>query len=92
MNGTSLTMNILKVSLQENLLDKLTECNHSLEVIQNELNHYLEKKREKFGRFYFLSNDDLIDILSLTKDPTAVQPHLKKVFENVNEICFDEYK
>ena len=63
---------MLKVCQTEGLLDRLTESYTNLEIVQKELNNYLEKKREKFARFYFLSNDDLLEILSQTKEPTAV--------------------
>jgi dynein heavy chain len=42
----------------------------------------MEKKRKAFPRFYFLSDDELIDILANSRDLKIIQGHLKACFDN----------
>lgn len=65
-----------------NILEQLEQCEKSLQG-------YLETKRVAFPRFYFVASTDLLDILSKGSNPQLLQPHLSKVFENINKLEFD---
>ncbi len=51
------------------LADQLTRC-------QKSLNEFLEEKRSVFPRFYFIGDDDLLEILGQSTDPAVIQVHL----------------
>ena len=61
----------------QQLLDQLKANNEALEDIQKKLEDYLEKKRGDFPRFYFLSNDELLEILANSQNMEVIQQNLK---------------
>ena len=67
------------------LIDQLERC-------QKALNEFLEEKRARFPRFYFIGDDDLLEILGQAQNPTVIQAHLKKLFQGIHSVVFSDNK
>lgn len=90
--GLSLKANnskfVFPICTEEGLLDEIRQSNEDIDHIQKRLEDYLETKRIAFPRFYFLSNDELLSILSDVRNPKSVQPHLSKCFDSIATLIF----
>jgi dynein heavy chain 2 len=89
----------------KNMVDQLQRCqkalNEFLEVCSWPFSNYvyflfiksilnLKEKRSIFARFYFIGDDDMLEILGQATNPTVIQTHLKKLFAGINQVKFDE--
>ena len=63
MTATEQKPNVLMATSTEGMLDSWKNANHLLELIEQGLNDYLEAKRLSFARLFFLSNDELLQIV-----------------------------
>ena len=87
MTETQKNPNVLEACSAEGRFTTLAGLFGDLESCQKSLSDYLETKRTSFPRFYFLSDDELLQILG-TSDPTAVQEHMLKLFDNTAALTF----
>jgi len=71
------------------LVSALPKMQEDLEYCQRKLETYLEKKRGVFPRFYFVSNQDLLKILSIGTDPNQIQDDFEKMFDAISRVTFD---
>ena len=72
MNRTNKNPLVIDSCTSEGLLDKFIKNNKTLDQIKKSLDEYLESKRSSFPRFYFLADEELLEILSQTRNPYKV--------------------
>jgi dynein heavy chain len=72
------------------LIGNLNRMLEALQSVDNNFENYLDKKRNAFPRFYFISSDALIEIISNSKSPEKVQCYLKNLFEGIQRVRINE--
>ena len=90
MKAVSVRLRVLEQCASGQKLAEFTKYNQQLDRIQKNLDAYLEQKRMQFPRFYFLSNDELLQILANAHDVKAVEKHINKCFDNISGLLLLE--
>lgn len=70
----------LDFSVTEGHLAKIEACQENLVRCEKALNKFMADKRGTFPRFHFVSDSDLLDMLSNGNQPEKVMTHLPKIF------------
>ncbi|KAI9501195.1 dynein heavy chain [Coemansia spiralis] len=70
-------LDVLNLPNIQRSLERLADL---LSKIQKALGDYLERERSSFPRFYFVGDEDLLEIIGNAKDVPRIQKHLRKMF------------
>ena len=81
---------VLDVMSIQNLQQNLERFSDMLNKIQKALGDYLEKQRQSFARFYFVGDEDLLEIIGNSKDVRQVQRHLPKMFAGITSLRYEK--
>lgn len=72
------------------VLKSLERLADLLAKIQKALGEYLERERSSFPRFYFVGDEDLLEIIGNSKNIQKLQKHFKKMFAGVATLILTE--
>ena len=91
MNSVKLNPVVIEVCYNNpKIQEQIKYARDTLETILKSLYEYLNTKRKAFPRFYFLSNEELLSILSNSRELETSQKFINKCFEGINKIILDE--
>lgn len=80
-------LDVLGIPGVQKSLERLADL---LGKIQKALGEYLERERALFPRFYFVGDEDLLEIIGNSKDILRIMKHFKKMFAGIAMIELDE--
>lgn len=78
-----LLLDVIAIPELQKTLERLADL---LAKIQKALGEYLETQRSAFARFYFIGDEDLLEIIGNSKDVTNVQRHFPKMYAGITTL------
>lgn len=80
-------LDVLNIPGVQKSLERLADL---LGKIQKALGEYLERERALFPRFYFVGDEDLLEIIGNSKDIVRIMKHFKKMFAGLSSVTLDD--
>ena len=80
-------LDVMNIQGIQKSLERLADL---LNKIQKALGEYLERERSSFPRFYFVGDEDLLEIIGNSKDILRIMKHLKKMFAGISTLKLDD--
>lgn len=80
-------LDVLNINGVQKSLERLAEL---LNKIQKALGEYLERERISFPRFYFVGDEDLLEIIGNSNDTLRIAKHFRKMFAGLSGLLMDE--
>lgn len=86
-NKAPYVLDVLNIPNAQKSLERLAEM---LNKIQKALGEYLEKERVSFPRFYFVGDEDLLEMIGNSNDTMRIAKHFKKMFAGLCGLVMDD--
>lgn len=81
--------NVEQAAKNPNVIPTLEKAAVALETIKKSLISYLEKERHLFPRFYFVGNDDLLEIVGNPTDILVACRYVGKMFPSICNLKYN---
>ena len=88
MKDTQENPKVTQACLVQGRESDLDDMYNIMESCNKSLKEYIESKRKIFPRFYFLSPEQITDILAHATDPRCVIKHISSCFEGIKTLKF----
>ena len=75
---------------QEYVMPALEDVEKQLSICEKALLDFMDSKRRAFPRFYFVAQNDLLDILSNGNAPKKIMIHMPKIFQAIDKLELED--